>query len=561
MRGKEWLVERRLVLASGLAASLPIVFSVIQAVSAGWVPLGDDAAIALRAYDVFTDRSSLTGLPSTGPTGVLEEQAYHLGPLLFWLLALPARFMDPSSLVVAVGLVNVAATIGVVALARRRGGLPLMFATAVALPLMLSSLPTHAYSDVWNPAAALMPFTLLIFAAWSLACGEYRLLPVAVLSASFAAQCHLAYLIPSLGALVVGVAGLAIVRLTGRDREQGQPDDLLPWLGAGAAVGLVAWSAPIIDLFTGSPSNLQVLWEAARAGDLTLGPDVGVRALVLATGVPPWWLDDPRVAIERVAELREAPGTLVYVSAALVLAGVAATTVVGVLRRRADVAAAGVLALVLCVAIVQFTSSIPDASIVNLGYGLWWASPVGMFVWLSLGWSIAALLAPLSRVASVASRPSRAGPVAAGLAAALAVGLFVAVDAEWREEPFDAMNEIDEALAEVPERPTRVVASSDDVAFLALDLQTGMVQSLRRRGFDEVTAPGIATSLGADYGAGGVAPRQVVRVDVDSQPPPGGRVVFRERVTQWPELGDPFAPKVPPERTVVVTLRPGPPGS
>ena len=133
MRGREWLVERRLVLASGLAASLPIAFSVIHSVSAGWVPLGDDAAIALRAYDVFTDRSSLTGLPSTGPTGVLEEQAYHLGPLLFWLLALPARFLGPSALVVTVGLVNVAATIGVVALARRRGGLPLMFATAVAL--------------------------------------------------------------------------------------------------------------------------------------------------------------------------------------------------------------------------------------------------------------------------------------------------------------------------------------------------------------------------------------------------------------------------------------------
>ena len=424
---------------------------------------------------------------------------------------------------------------------------------------MVSSLPTHAYSDVWNPAAALMPFTLLIFCAWSVACGEHRLLPLTVLAASFAAQCHLAYLIPSLGALAVGVAGLAIFHISARRGGRGSPrGDWLPWVSAAAAVGLVAWSAPIIDLFTGSPSNLQVLWEAARADDPTLGPDTGARALVLATGVPPWWLDDPRVAIERVAELRNPPGTFAYVSAALVLAGLAVTTVVGLLRRRFDLTAAGALALVLCLAIVQFTSSIPDASIVSLGYGLWWASPVGMFAWLALGFSLATLLAPRSRATELAqgvSKP-RPGLAAAGLAAALAVGLFVAVDAEWQKEPFDVMNEIDDRLAEVPDRPTRVEASSDDAAFLALDLQTGIVRSLRRRGFGEVTAPGIAASLGADYGDEGAQAQQVVRVDVDSQPPRGGRVFFRDRVTVWPELGDPFAPKVPPEREVVVTLLP-----
>ena len=144
------------MLASGLAAALPVIFSVINAVAVGWTPLGDDAAIALRSYDVLTDRSPLVGLPSTGPTGVVEEQAYHLGPLLFWLLALPAHFADPSTLVVTVGLVNVASVMGIVALAHRRGGLLLMLAVAVAVPVMLTSLPTEAFSDVWNPAAALL---------------------------------------------------------------------------------------------------------------------------------------------------------------------------------------------------------------------------------------------------------------------------------------------------------------------------------------------------------------------------------------------------------------------
>ena len=69
----------------------------------------------MRSYDVFTGHPPLVGMPSTGPTGVLAEQAFHLGPLLFWLLALPAHFLGPSSLAVTVGLVNVACVMGTVA--------------------------------------------------------------------------------------------------------------------------------------------------------------------------------------------------------------------------------------------------------------------------------------------------------------------------------------------------------------------------------------------------------------------------------------------------------------
>ncbi len=42
-------------------------------------------------------------------------------------------------------------------LAKRRGGLPLMFATAVVLTVMLASLPAEVYSDTWNPSLPLMP--------------------------------------------------------------------------------------------------------------------------------------------------------------------------------------------------------------------------------------------------------------------------------------------------------------------------------------------------------------------------------------------------------------------
>src|SRR5205085_10091384 len=113
------------------------------------------------------------------------------------LLALPARIGDPTTMTWTMGLVNTLAIVGCVALARRRGGLVLMFAAALAIALMCQSLAAETFHDVWNPSAGLFPFTLLIFVSWSLACGEHRLLPLAVLLASFVVQAHLMYLPPS----------------------------------------------------------------------------------------------------------------------------------------------------------------------------------------------------------------------------------------------------------------------------------------------------------------------------------------------------------------------------
>ena len=156
-----WLRRHALVLATGLAAALPIVVVVIRAVAAGWAPLGDNAIIAVRAYDVFTAHSPLVGQSSGGATSVLDQRAFSPGPLLFWLLAVQARFLDPVWMAMTAGLVNVASVMGAVALARRRGGLLLMFATAIAIAVMLRSIPTQAYSDVWNPWMPLLPFLLL----------------------------------------------------------------------------------------------------------------------------------------------------------------------------------------------------------------------------------------------------------------------------------------------------------------------------------------------------------------------------------------------------------------
>ena len=195
------LARRLLVLATGVLAALPVISSTVKAEQAGWVPAGDDGIIATRGWDVLTSHTPLVGQYSEAGLVIHGQVMHSPGPMLYWLLALPARYSTVGSLAITMCVLNTLAIIVCVALARRRGGLPLMFAAAFGISLMCQSLPGEAMHDIWNPAAALFPFLALIFIGWSLACGEYRLLPLAALVASFVLQTHLMYLAPT---LVVG---------------------------------------------------------------------------------------------------------------------------------------------------------------------------------------------------------------------------------------------------------------------------------------------------------------------------------------------------------------------
>jgi hypothetical protein len=543
-RGPGDRTARWLPIALGLAAALPIVVSIGHAIAVGWAPLSDNGMIAIRSYDVFSGHSPLLGMPSSGPSGVLDEQVYHPGPLLFWLLAVPAHFLGAISMPITIGIVNSACVVGCVVLANRRGGLPLAIAVAVAIPVMLASLPADTYTDVWNPAAPLLPLTLLIFVAWSLACGEYRLLPLAVLLGSFPPQSHLIYTLPTLGALLVGIVGLLLAR---RSAPGGLTGDrsLVRWVAAAVAVGLLCWSAPLIDQVTNHPGNLRLLVRAAQSDEPTLGVGVGRRALFRAVGVPPWWLRHPRSSLQRVGDVSTHPDTLAIASTVLVLGGLVAVALLGWRRRRRDVVAAAVLALVLCAALVLTASSIPKTSFGSVGYALWWAMPAGMFAWLALAWS-AAVLVPAGGLRT--RRLPKVLGFAAGMALAAAVGIVVAVSADPRAQPFDQLREVtssvDAALHDTDS--ARVDATFGDGGFfVGRAFQFGTIYALRRQGLS-VTAPAIEVLIGSQYGdKGGDV---LVNIDAEGDKKARGRTVARVEVP--PDRADnPFSEA----RSVTVT--------
>lgn len=414
--------RRALTLTTGLAAAVPVIASTLKALRDGWLPVADEAVVATRAWDVFTSHTPLVGQYSYAGR-VTGKVTHSLGPMLYWLLAVPAHFGSAASITLTVAVVNVLAIVGVVALARRRGGVLLMFAAAIALALMCQSLAAETFHDIWNPSAGLFPFTLLIFLCWSLACGEYRLLPLIALVASFLAQANLTYLPPTIGLLAVGLGGLAVSQISAR-RSQGRPagavggerprgadgqtptDDapadvrpapaarydhrsLLRWGAAALAIVVVCWSAPVIDQLSERQGNISLVIRTATTPKATLGPHVGWNAVVRAVGVRPWWLYTPPDRWRRQYDVRETQSTRAIVTCVLLLAALLVAAGVGLARGRRDVAAGALIGLVLCGALAAVAATTPSASSVTLtlAYTMWWGSQAGMWVWLMLAWS------------------------------------------------------------------------------------------------------------------------------------------------------------------------------
>ena len=441
--------RRALTITTGLAAAVPVIVATVKAVRQGWVPTADQAIIATRSYDVFTSHTPLVGQYSYAGH-VTGELTHSLGPMLYWLLAIPAHFGSAANITETMAAANVLSIIGAVALARRRGGLVLMFATALAIALMCQSLAGELLHDIWNPDAGLFPFTLLIFLCWSLACGEYRLLPLTALVASYVLQANLMYFAASLGMLAVAAAGLlwplrsrARVRAALSAGTRAQRRSVLRFAAGALAVAAVCWSFPVADELTENPGNMTFVVRSATAHKSTLGASAGWHAVVRAVGVRPWWLYVPPDRWQRQYDVRKAPRAHTEYSAIVLLLALAAVLGAGLARRRRDLASGAMIAFVLCAALAAVAAATPTPpKLVNtLGYTMWAGSQVGMFVWLVLAFSAwiagRGALRALRRARSAGGdargvagaaprRLSLALACAAGVAATASVGAAVA---------------------------------------------------------------------------------------------------------------------------------------
>jgi MYXO-CTERM domain-containing protein len=530
----EWLT-----VAVGLVAAVPVIVAAADLLHHGWVPLADNGVIVLRSWDVLTGQSPLVGqysLASVESVGAV----YSPGPMEYWLLALPVRLFGPASAVVTIGLVNVASIMGSVALARRRAGTGFMFVAAIALVLMCRSLPSASLATPFNATVPLISTTLLMFLAWSVACGEYRLIPLSVLVASFAVETHLSYVPPVLAMVVVAGGGLALAARRSPDASS----DRRRWLLAGGLVAVICWSAPLVDELAHRPGNLTQLWRTITADRATLGIHSAWNAVVHAFGVPPWWLrahvSSPTHFLD-VAASPSRPSILAF----LTLIGLLG---LGLLRRRrAMTSTASALGLLLIGALALVTASTPGDSVFTLGYTMQLGSPAGMFTWLAAG------LATITLVKAPRFRLGR-GTTAAGVACIAALSVWAATAGSepdvkrWIYEP--AGEVVDKLDSAVPSgRRVFVQPGTGDVGSQAYPL---IVYALRRNGDRPLIVQKAAeTNMGGWYGVEGRPyDFSVAVIEGSAAVPERGCVVDRIALDDAPSTVD--------NRTVKLALVPCP---
>jgi hypothetical protein len=503
--------EGLLTLAAGLAAAIPAIAATVKAIEAGWVPVADRGIIATRAHDVFSTHAPLVG-QYTLAGEVTGKVTHSLGPMLFWLLAPTAYHGSDVGMTVTMGALNTACIVGCVALARRRGGRALMVATAVAIALTCQSLAAETFHDVWNPSAGLWPFTLSIFLWWSIACGAYRLLPLAVLTSSFAVQAHLTYLPPTLALLAVGLGGLTVGAIARRRRggPRMRRRTVVGWSLATLVLAAACWSATVEGQLTEHPGNLTLVAQAATRHKATLGATVGWHAVVHAVGIVPWWLQTPASRWQRKYEVRAKPSALATRSTIVWLAALAVVAAVALAHRRRDVATLAITALALCPALAAVAADTPTPQRLSatLGYTLWWGSQAGMVVWLALAWALLVAAAWAARkllhgrVRPTPGRLAALGGVAltlAGVGATAAVGDAVAAQGtpDEHQVTYKPVRAIDARLARlIPRGGTVLLEGELDGA--TMPVKPAVRYFLVTRG-TRVLAPGSALRLGTWY--------------------------------------------------------------
>jgi hypothetical protein len=290
-----WLRDQRALLAVGLTllALLPVLATVLTRSGSSYVPTGDLGMIDLRARDVWS-----ADIPLVGPYSRYGWS--HPGPLLFWLLSIPSYLFGQAAWATLVGgaaLQGVAIT-WLAVLAWRRGGLPLLSGALVGVTLVYVSTGAWIMLEPWNPYIALPFFALFVFQSWLLATGDARVLPGAVLVATFLVQAHLGYT-PLVAIAAITVLGFALLDVRARKEGSGWSTWRRPvWIAL--AIVFVLWLPVLIEQITSSYGNLSRIGDYFTGGDAqpVVGFRTSLRLMAAEFRVPPSWLggdndDDP----------------------------------------------------------------------------------------------------------------------------------------------------------------------------------------------------------------------------------------------------------------------------
>ena len=264
--------------ASHLVVWATVLIPVITVLNKGWIAIGDNAAIASKAFESLSPSPPLTGLVTTASSGI-GHILYDPGPLEFWLLAIPVH-LDPvhGELWGAALVAGVALSLAIEA-AWSIGKAPASAVVALCCTLLLWASPASFENIAWNANFPMTLFLAAVVIGWAVADGRFGWWPLLVAVSSIAAQTHLIYLLPALIlSALTPVVGMAITRRMISRR--------LLLLGFG--VFALCWIAPVgQDLFSRS-GNLNAL-ASGNSGQHDLGLRYSLHLFGSILGPPPIW--------------------------------------------------------------------------------------------------------------------------------------------------------------------------------------------------------------------------------------------------------------------------------
>ena len=498
-------------LAMGVALLPLAVAAAALVLDAGaYLPISDHALIELRIRDIGR-HPVLTGLYS-------RNDWSHPGPLFSYLVVPLYRLSGSASMAVNLGTlaINGASIAGMALVARRRGGLPMLVCTLAACALLVRTLGIDFLSDPWNTYVTVLPFGLLAFLVWAMACGETWALPVGALVASFLAQTHVGFVVLALPLFAVGAAWLLAVAR----RDVVRP---ATWT---AAVLLVVWSPVLLDLVTDTTGNLgrAVAWfrDAGEDAHTLLQ---GWRVVTGQLAIPPEWLVTHREPLWLTGEPAFLYRTPVP-SMLVLLAGAA-----WAFRRagRPDgMRLLAVLGTAAALGIVAVARTIGLA----FDYRLRWTWSIGMLAAVASAWAA-------WTVATGAARRILAAVVVAALVGASAVSAVVALRGEVpRQADGEALRALLPGVLDiVGDHPGQVVVHDGGHAG-AKWYTRSLVLQLERRGIDARMLPAERFVVGDHRVADAGAVTHALLVAVDGEIAERDREPGLRRIASWTSVSD-----------------------
>lgn len=470
---------------------------VLAVVGNDFLPVQDIAQIELRTRDV--GRYQVLHGPYS------RDEWFHLGPAVFYLLAVPYWLTGGASVGMYLGalVINAGAVAGMALIARRRGGMALMVVTLLAAGLLVRSLGADFVRDPWNPSITVLPFGLMIFLAWAMTCRDLWALPVGVALASFLAQTHVGYAALALPLLAWGAAWLLVpaardlwAAWRSGDAEGGRFGPVLHELRGGsrrvawtllASAGLLAllWAPPVLEQLTadGTGNLSAVVTYFRESGEPAHSLTDAWRVLSTQFDLTPDWLTgaastplsgEPPALYESLA-----------IPVMLVPLGLAATY----LWRRGGNDARGLL-LTLAVAVLLGIVAVTRTTGIAFTYRLHWVQVLGMVTGVVMGWAGWLAVQP-----SLTLQTARKWVAGAAVAALVGVTAANAVSAGRAGKPLEQKSDTVSAL--VPDILAGLQADGDRVgdsvdgpvlvhgaSFPALLYTTGLVLALERQGVD-----------------------------------------------------------------------------